>query len=141
MDNNFGSNRRKKLFDLATKVGIYVFVFYILFLLGRAILTNYNLKNSIGKLQEQIAVLEQEKKDFNNLILYYQSNDFKELEARKKLGYKASGEQVMILPTPAASGTAANFPEEVSQEQKAIAGQDQMKEAPNWQLWWNFFIR
>jgi hypothetical protein len=140
MDNNFGSHRQKKLFDLATKAGIYGFAFYILFLLGRAILTNYNLKNSLGKLQEQIAILEQEKKDFNNLILYYQSNDFKELEARKKLGYKAVGEQVMILSTPAASGS-ANFPEEVSQEQKAIAGQEQNKEGPNWRLWWDFFTR
>ncbi len=135
------NGRRKKLIDLAIKIGTYVFIVYILFLLGRAILTNYNLKNSIGKLQGQIATLEQEKKDLNNLILYYQSTAFKELEARKKLGYKASGEQVMILPTPTPSGSATNFPEEVSQEQKAIAGQNQAKVAPNWQLWWDFFIK
>lgn len=137
MDNNFGSNRQKKLPDLAAKVGIYLFVFYILFLLGKAILTNYNLKNTIGKLQQQIAILDQQKKDLKNLILYYQSAAFQELEARKKLGLKAPGEKVMILPVP--SNSEANFPEEVTQEQKAVAGQNQKRTAPNWRLWWQFF--
>ncbi len=139
MDNNFGSKRPKKLLDLSSKVGIYLFIFYVLFLLGRAILTNYNLKNTIVKLQDQIVALEQQKKDLDNLILYYQSTAFKELEARKKLGLKAPGEKVMILPIPVTSAT--NFPEEVRHEQKAVAGTNQNKDAPNWQLWWQFFTK
>lgn len=130
--------RHKKLFDLAIKVATYIFIFYILFLLGRVLWLNFNLKESIEKLQEQIVVLEQQKKDLNNLILYYQSDSFKELEARRKLGYKKPGEKVVILEL---SPSSENFPEEVEKEKQGVAGKSTASEEPNWQLWWEFFMQ
>ena len=132
------NNRRKKLLDSAIKIGMYLIIFYILFLLGRALWVNYNLKKSIDKLNQQIASLEQDKKNLENLNLYYNSDSFKELEARKKLGLKAPGEKVMIVQT---SPTPENFPEEISQEQKAVTPSSQNKEEANWLLWWQFFTK
>lgn len=142
MDNH-NKNRQKKLIDLAVKVGTYVFILYILFLLGRVLWINANLKSSIEKLHGQIAALEQQKKDLSNLVLYYQSDAFKELEARKKLGFKKPGEKVMIIPTSPDSGNSppANFAEEVEKEKKGVAGKETTQEEPNWRLWWEFFTR
>jgi len=140
---NHKDNRRKKLIDLAVKIGTYVFILYILFLLGRVLWINANLKNSIEKLHQQIAALEQQKKDMSNLILYYQSDAFKELEARKKLGLKKPGEKVVIIPASPAGGdsTPANFAEEVEKEKRGVAGKETTTEEPNWRLWWEFFTR
>jgi len=132
------NHRHKKLIDLLIKIGTYVFIVYILFLLGRVLWTNFNLKESISKLHQQIAVLEQQKKDLNNLILYYQSDSFKELEARRKLGFKKPGEKVVILEL---SPSAENFPEEVEKEKKGVAGKSTASVKPNWRLWWEFFMK
>ena len=142
---NHKDNRRKKLIDLSIKIGTYLFILYILFLLGRVLWINANLKNSIEKLHQQIAALEQQKKDMSNLILYYQSDAFKELEARKKLGLKKPGEKVVIIPASLAGGstspTPANFIEEVEKEKRGVAGKETTIEEPNWRLWWEFFMR
>lgn len=139
MDNNFAEkNRQKKMIDLAVRVGLYLFVFYIVFLLGRSIWVNFNLKKSISKLQGQITELDQEKKALNNLIVYYKSDAFKELEARKKLGLKAPDEKVMLL---AATPSTESFPEEVAQEKKGVAGESTSITKANWRLWWDFFTR
>lgn len=126
----------KKYQNSIIKLVTYLLIFYGLFLLGRSLFVNYNLKQSITKLNEQIATLEKEKKNLENLNLYYQSDSFKELEARKKLGLKAPGEKVFVL---AATPTTQNFPEEINKEKEKTAPQSSESQIPNWLLWWEFF--
>ena len=127
-----------KSFSSLIKIATYLIIFYILFLLGRTLWTNYNLRSSIEKLNQQIVILNQEKKNLENLNLYYQSDSFKELEARKKLGLKAPGEKVMILKVTSSPGS---FPQEVEKEKEETAPKTNETPSPNWLLWWEFFTK
>ena len=130
---------REKYLNLGSKIIIFIFVIYTLFLLGKSLFTNYELRQSIQKLNEQIATLEQQKKDLNNLILYYQSDSFKELEARRKLGLKKPDEKVYLVST--ATSTPTNFEEEMKEEQEKISSKEKILNKTNWSLWWEFFTQ
>jgi len=130
---------REKYFNLGSKIIIFVFVIYMLFLLGKSLFTNYELRSSIKKLNEQIVLLEQQKKDLNNLILYYQSDYFKELEARRKLGLKKPGEKVYLISATTSSPT--NFEEEMKAEEAKVSSKEKILNKTNWSLWWEFFTQ
>jgi len=131
--------KREKYLNLASKVIIFIFVIYTLFLLGKSLFTNYELRQSIQKLNEQIATLEQQKKDLNNLILYYQSDSFKELEARRKLGLKKPDEKVYLVSGTTTAST--NFEEEMKAEQEKVSSKEKILNKTNWSLWWEFFTQ
>lgn len=134
---------KNKYLPKLTKLAVYLGVFWILFLLGRSLWQNWDLKHSIWKLTDQIATLEQQKKDLENLNLYYKSDSFKELEARRKLGLKKPEEKIFIIAdtSPALSNTNENFSEEINKEKEKIAGLEAPSKIPNWLLWWQYFTK
>lgn len=111
--------------------------------MGRAIWQNWQLRHYIWQLNEQVVTLEKQKKDLENLNLYYRSDSFRELEARKRLNLKKPGEKVVILPVSSATPTVtpSNFPEELTKEKEAVAGESVPAKTPNWLLWWQYFTR
>ncbi|MDZ7587157.1 MAG: septum formation initiator family protein [Patescibacteria group bacterium] len=143
--------RENKFISNFAKIASYLVIFWIIFLLGRSVWQNWNLKHSIWKLNEQIVILKKEKKDLENLNLYYSSDAFKELEARKRLGLKKPGEKMVILPVSPAGGptsspsgqavTESDFPEEIKKEKESVAGVESLSKIPNWLLWWQYFTR
>lgn len=134
----FGNFRR--LLPGAVRWVSYLVIFWLVFLLGRTVWQNWYLKQNIEKLNWQIATLEKEKKDYRNLLTYYQSDSFRELEARKRLGLKKPGEKVVILPTSTPTAP-VNFPNEIEQEKNRLAIPSPALTIPNWQLWWQYFTK
>lgn len=143
---------KNQLFSQAAKIAIYGVFFWMIFLLVRSVWQNWSLRQSINKLNDQIVTLEQDKNDLNNLIIYYRSDSFKELEARKKLGMKRPDEKMVILPvlpssssSPAPSGQSesspSNFSEEVKKEQETLSPSKENSAVSNWQLWWQYFTK
>jgi len=102
-------------------------ILYIFFLLGKSIWQHYQLNNQIKKIEDQIAQLEAKNWDLQEQIKYYQSDAYKEKEAREKLGYQKPGETVIALPPPPKK--------EENKTSKTSFSQ------PNWQRWWNFFFK
>ncbi|HLB95690.1 MAG TPA: septum formation initiator family protein [Patescibacteria group bacterium] len=137
------SINKHQLLSASVRLITFLVTFWIIFLLGRAVWQNWQLKDAILKLEEQLATLENQKKDLNNLLIYYQSDSFRELEARKRLGLKKVGEKMVILPLPSATpeSTPANFPEEVAQEKEKITGETGRTQIANWLLWWQYFTK
>jgi len=82
------NNRRDQLISYLIKAGSVLVVIYALFLLGKSVWTNYDLRQTIKELNGQIATLEEQKTELNDLNLYYSSDAYKELEARRELGMK-----------------------------------------------------
>lgn len=140
-----------KFLSRAVRPALYLIIFYLIFLLGRTVYHNFQLKRGIEKLEGQIALLEEQKKDLGNLNLYYQSEAFRELEARRKLNFKRPDEKIVILPGgPTMQGESAetvpqvpatDFPEEIKKEKEGVAGKSTQSKIPNWLLWWEFFTK
>jgi len=80
------------------KVIVVAIVGFILYNIGRSIWKNYLIVQKIDSAKKEITNEELENKNLKNLIVYYQTDTYKELEARRKLGYKKPGESVLMIP-------------------------------------------
>ena len=114
------------------KYGILLLIIYILFILGRVVWKNYQINVQIEKVNKEIAQLKDDNKNMENLILYYSTDSFKEIEARRKLGLKKPDEKVIAV--------------DVSEEEKPIESffnqsAQRPLPTPNYIKWWNKIIR
>ena len=92
--------------DKFSFISQYIFVIlliYVLIILGRSVYKNYQTNQKIVKMENEIRHLEEEKNYLENIIVYYQSDSFKELEARRKLNLQKPGEKVMAVESQSIS--------------------------------------
>jgi len=130
-------NLRQKLWELFSKILIYLVILYTLFILGKAIWTNWQLKKQTDDLQQQIAEIKIQNKNLENLILYYKSDSFREVEARKKLGLKKPGEVAIAIPAQ----TSKDYNQETATQKQGVSETPKEENIPNWQLWWQYFTK
>lgn len=90
-------NELRKRLHVGTVAGILVTA-YIGFYLISTVLHNYELKQQIDILQQEVSTLNAERDALKYRIQYYQTDAYKEKEARAKLGLQQPGENVVILP-------------------------------------------
>ena len=117
----------------------FALIVYVFFILGRSIWINWQLRQNMQKLEAEIENINIEKKNMENLILYYKSDSFKEVEARQKLGLKKPGETVIAVK----SKTSQDYATESQKQKQDIAARQSSQEekSPNWQLWWEYFVK
>jgi len=108
---------------------IVVTLAYVGFLLYQAVSVNFQTNRKIAELKKEIAEIEGDRESLQALIAYYQTPDFQELEARKKLGLKMPGEKVVTVEVPEASH---NQPVESSEDSAVNSGE------PNYQKWLDY---
>lgn len=111
---------------LGAIVGV-VIALYLLVYLMQTIKHNYDLQQQINLLQQQNANLETETEALSYRIQYYQTDDYKEKEAREKLGLQQPGEGVVILPRKDESTASAQ-----------VENQKRVKQRSNIQQWIDF---
>lgn len=108
---------------------IFIFLLYLLFVVGKSVLGNFNSNKQIELQETKRIELEDSIVVLKNQINYYQTKSYKEKEARAKLGYKAPGESVMALPI------------DTAEEKIADTGLAEVKiKIPNYRLWWQYFF-
>jgi len=118
---------RLRKIHFGTMLGILV-AGYIAFYLVGTVRHNYELQGQISDLRGQLSNLQNDKDELQYKIQYYQTDAYKEKEARAKLGLQSPGEGVIILP----------HKDDAAQPTDQ---QDQKKTAPkksNWQQWIDF---
>lgn len=103
---------------------------YLAVVLIQTVRHNASLKSQITLLEKDIIQLNEDNKELSFLIQYYQTDAFKEKEARAKLGLQKPGENLVILPRQQKQP-------EVATQEKAKA---KPKTEPNWELWWHFLF-
>jgi cell division protein FtsB len=81
-------------------VGLVV-VIYLLALLVQTVKRNNDLREQVSTLESSIARLDSDRETLAYKLRYYSTDDFREKEARAKLGLQMPGESLIILP-PAA---------------------------------------
>jgi len=112
-----------------TSLLIFLFIIYSFFIVGRSILINYNSNKELDVEAANIAAIENHITQMQNQNNYYQTSSFKEKEAREKLGYKAPGESIMVLP----------LDKEEEKVADPVLGEVSIK-IPNYKLWWDYIV-
>ncbi len=98
----------------------------------KLIINNYQTNQSSVRLQQELGDLEQRNAELKNLLAYYQTDSFKEKEARARLNYQKPGERVVVVAIP---------PDEdvTSITQPSIETQAATPPS-NPQQWWDYFF-
>jgi cell division protein FtsB len=75
-----------------------VIIIYLGVQLGQTIKSNYDLGLQIQELKSQIGLLQSQKQQLNYNIQYYNTDTYRDREARSTLGLQLPGENVIIIP-------------------------------------------
>ncbi|OGD25354.1 hypothetical protein A2819_01405 [Candidatus Azambacteria bacterium RIFCSPHIGHO2_01_FULL_40_24] len=106
---------------LALTVGIFQKLYY-----------RYEIKGDLDKLNVEIADLNKQKNDLNQLVDYYKNESNLEKEARVRLNLKKEGEKVVIiLPQATSTGESSETISKVSTD---------IGNLPNYKQWWYYFF-
>jgi cell division protein FtsB len=123
----------------STNLGKYSFrlvaalVLVVVFVMGSALVRElyreYEIKKEIESLKTEIGSMQKDNYELSQFIDYYQTDQYKEAEARKRLNLKADGEKVVMI-----DGSSTTSPETV---QTPAAAPDN---TPVYKKWWNYFF-
>ncbi|OGB74318.1 hypothetical protein A2V68_01005 [candidate division Kazan bacterium RBG_13_50_9] len=108
---------QKKLRSQLTMVGVGALYIYMVVATGEALWQNYRVNSDIAKLRAEIIELQDKGVQLRNLIAYRGTESFKEREARRKLGYKKPGEQVLAIPQPYSPDVESGQAKETTEEE------------------------
>ncbi|HEY1074347.1 MAG TPA: septum formation initiator family protein [Patescibacteria group bacterium] len=75
-----------------------VIIGYSLFLVGRSTYQNYSMNREISVQKKRVAELQRVKSLQELALIYYKSNAYREVEARRRLNLKGKDEFVVALP-------------------------------------------
>jgi len=114
-----------KLFFLA---GVLAAVFLGINL-GEAYYRERQVQKEIDSLKNEIKSFEENNYNLSRLVELSKTDEWKEVEARKKLNMKKDGESLVIITAPDNS------------DEKALETEiDKNKNSPNYVKWWNYFF-
>lgn len=108
---------------------LFAVVIYLVFIVGKTVWDNFQSNKQIISEQKNISELEDELSYMENEIAYYNTNSFREKQARAKLGYIAPGEKALSLPTD----------EPAPGDKKAAQSESPEIPVPNYYLWFDYF--
>lgn len=112
---------------------LFAAIVYLIFLIGQTIWKNYQTEKVINNLQTVVEMKEIENVMNQELLAYYQSDSFREVELRRRLILKKAGEHVVLLPI-----RINPTPKIQSFSEQAIAPPED--KPPNYRLWWQLFF-
>lgn|SRR3990167_7584699 len=124
----------KIIISISKKAIIAVIIGYVLFGIGKSIWKNYQMSQKIEEEKLEITKIGSENKTLENMIIYYQTDSYKELEARRKLGYKKPGENVLIIPE------LSTLNSQEIQIPTSKNSKNQETPTPNFIKWWQYVI-
>ncbi|MBU1039228.1 septum formation initiator family protein [Patescibacteria group bacterium] len=96
----------------------------------KSLLRRAELQKEINQLESDTAVLENKNSELGKLIDYLATEEFKEREARLRLGLQKPGETVVVIPSLTNTNSQTN-----------LTNQQSTAELSNWQRWLNYFFK
>jgi len=82
----------------AVNAGGAIVVVYLLVVLIQTVKHNYDMGVQIKTLQNQISLYKDQKTAQSDSLAYYQTDSYRDRQARSQLGLQAPGENVVIIP-------------------------------------------
>ena len=115
---------KSKLFNIV----LMMIVGYMVYLTGREALVNYYQSKQVARIEAENAKIRQGNEELHYLLEYYKTDTYVELEARKHLNLKKSGELVVIIPVDLNEN---DFGADVEEEESLVHKANHLK-------WWDF---
>ena len=88
--------RRRALTGFALLVLAYLVIGSV-----RLIIDNYRIHQSVTRLDTELNEIKQHNLELKSLLAYYQTESYKEKQARARFNYQRPGERVVAVPYPA----------------------------------------
>ncbi|AKM82388.1 MAG: Septum formation initiator [Berkelbacteria bacterium GW2011_GWE1_39_12] len=114
-----------------------VLVFYTFIMLGKSVWANFQLQKQTDLIKAKIEEVKTQNNNLGNLILYYKSDSFREVEARRKLGLKRPDEKVMNVPVQKFD----NFNAEIEAQKNNLAPKIIDTKSSNPSMWWQYLTK
>lgn len=116
-------------------VAVLVLAFWVLYVSSKQIERNRRIQAEISSLETEAAKIRRENETLSEKISYFASDDFREQEAKKKLGMKKT-QEVVVGVKPAVGDT---------EESNASLGTEQIisgsdRNETNYKKWWSIFF-
>ena len=112
-------------------------VVYTFFMLARSVVINYQLQKQTKEIKESISTVQIQNQDLENLILYYQTDSFREVEARRKLGLKKPDEKIFTVSVQKFT----DFGSELQAQKNSVSVPAPDLKTSNLQLWWQYLTQ
>jgi len=103
---------------------IVVILLLIINNLVRSMWDIWQKKDVISQVERQLDFQKQENQKLKSALVYFQTPEFIEKEARDKLFMAKKGEQKILIP----------------QDSGISPGSENQDSEPNWKKWWNLFF-
>ncbi len=92
----------------------------------REVKRKQGIQKDIMALEQELLEVEANNSRLSNLIDYLKTDDYAELEAKKRLGLKKQGEKVLLVTKTGSVD--------------AVDNNADLEDLPNWKNWWNYFF-
>jgi cell division protein FtsB len=112
-------------------IGIAV---YLAISAGQAVLRNYQSQQETKRLNAELETRKEEKERLEALVVYYNTDVYREKELRRALLLKKPGERVYALPE---SAVALELEQQVK---KATDSIDPRRALPSWRQWVDYVL-
>jgi cell division protein FtsB len=106
----------------------FIIVIYLSVSVYREIKQRVEVKKEISNLKMEIENLSNENNKLDDLIEYFETEEYIEATSREKLGYKKPGEKIIV------------FTEEDKISNSNSIVENNSEKIPNVRLWWNYFF-
>ncbi|MDP3957687.1 MAG: septum formation initiator family protein [bacterium] len=136
---------KRRWWQRAVIAAVLILIGWVLYVSSKQIERNRRIQAEISTLQTEAAKIRRENETLSERISYFATDDFREQEAKKKLGLKKTEEIVVgVKPTRLDQGLLAPEYEQrggVSRENpQAFSGSDRDGNVANYKKWWNIFF-
>lgn len=96
---------------------------------------NQQIAAEVESLQQEAEKIRQDNQNLEERIVYFQTQEFQEREAKEKLNFQKAGEQVVVVrPSPFQEAES----ERVNEKKENPPAKE---ERPNYEKWWNHFFK
>lgn len=116
--------------------GVIVLSGWVLYVSSKQIERNRRIQEEVSTLETEAAKIRRENQTLSEKITYFSSDDFREQEAKKKLGLKKIDETVVVIKPHPEYEKSGNS----SLETVGSSGSDGNEDIPNYKKWWKIFF-
>ena len=117
-------------------LGIVALIVWVVSLSTKQLARNERIENEVSVLEQEAEKIRRENETLSEKIQYFSSADFREQEAKEKLGMKKTSEAAVAIK----ARPDVLVEEEALTERRPAFDTTEMTRLPNYRKWWEVFF-